>query len=531
MMAAWMLYALMVAAAMGLAGLVAERLARLLGRPQRWAWVASLAASLLLPVVLPVWSALTPARVASGVAGPISVAGSAAPLGAGHVGVDMAALAEAVLTWGWVAASGAGVLLLLGSALSLRRRRRRWEPLIIDGIPVLISRRTGPAVVGLLRCTIVLPEWVLDWPAEQRRLIVTHEREHTRARDPLLVGAALAALALAPWNLALWWQARRLQLAIEVDCDRRVLHAEADVGEYASLLLEVGRRASGAWLPVPAFSEPVSLLERRIRNMTAGRPRHVAVQAALLALLLLVFPLAVGAAPVVSHPSLLRVGGWLAGGAPESEPRPVPDITLPTTATFGRGGAHVMLFSQPSDSGNPTMPLPKPRARVLARMPLTVVAACAVASCQLDRPVNPGTLSRPQSLVATMAAPLQDTIGFAYELAVLEKQPSLANARDIRTIMQSLYPPLIRQAGIGGTVQSQFVIEADGAVRRESIKVLESPNEQLSAATAQAITNFRFNPGLYQGKAVRVLIQMPVTWEPEYSPVGAAASDGRVQIR
>jgi hypothetical protein len=80
-------------------------------------------------------------------------------------------------------------------------------------------------------------------------------------------------LALVPWNLGLWWQFRRLRLAIELDCDQRVLRRRPDPAAYGRLLLDVGIRATHTVLPVTAFHEPVSSLERRILTMTAKRPR------------------------------------------------------------------------------------------------------------------------------------------------------------------------------------------------------------------------------------------------------------------
>jgi protein TonB len=103
---------------------------------------------------------------------------------------------------------------------------------------------------------------------------------------------------------------------------------------------------------------------------------------------------------------------------------------------------------------------------------------------------------------------------FAYELAVLDKQPSLSNKGTIASVMERLYPRLLQDAGIGGTVQLQFVIEPDGSVDMSSVKVIESSNDQLSEASIKAVEKFKFKPGVYKGAPVRVLIQMPITWQP-----------------
>lgn len=105
--------------------------------------------------------------------------------------------------------------------------------------------------------------------------------------------------------------------------------------------------------------------------------------------------------------------------------------------------------------------------------------------------------------------------GFAYEVAVLERKPELTNKSQVASLMQRLYPRMLQDAGIGGTVMMQFVIQADGKVDPASVKVIDSTHEQFGEASVKAVEKFRFRPGRYKGQNVRVLIQMPITWQPE----------------
>jgi TonB family protein len=73
-------------------------------------------------------------------------------------------------------------------------------------------------------------------------LVITHEEEHLRARDTLLLASGLGAIVLAPWNLFAWIQLRRLRLAIEMDCDARLIRRGVPPTQYASVLVEVGGR-------------------------------------------------------------------------------------------------------------------------------------------------------------------------------------------------------------------------------------------------------------------------------------------------
>jgi hypothetical protein len=76
-----------------------------------------------------------------------------------------------------------------------------------------------------------------------------------------------------PWNVALWWQVLRLRVAVELDCDARVLQ-NADARSYGDLLLEAARPRRGSSLAgATAFAERASQLERRIRVLGRHRVR------------------------------------------------------------------------------------------------------------------------------------------------------------------------------------------------------------------------------------------------------------------
>jgi hypothetical protein len=67
-----------------------------------------------------------------------------------------------------------------------------------------------------------------------------------------------------PWNVALWWQLSRLRLAIELDCDARVIaRRNHDALVYTRLLLSVGERVRSARHPVLAMSRSRSALAKR----------------------------------------------------------------------------------------------------------------------------------------------------------------------------------------------------------------------------------------------------------------------------
>jgi TonB family protein len=139
---------------------------------------------------------------------------------------------------------------------------------------VLLTDGVGPATIGLRRRAVIIPRTLLELEEPLRRLVLRHEREHCAARDPWLLLGAGVAVVLFPWNAAVWFIARRLHLALEIDCDARVLAAGADPIRYGQLLLWIAQRR-GAIPLAPMLAALPSHLERRIIAMHTrlARPR------------------------------------------------------------------------------------------------------------------------------------------------------------------------------------------------------------------------------------------------------------------
>jgi beta-lactamase regulating signal transducer with metallopeptidase domain len=172
----------------------------------------------------------------------------------------------------WLVASVGCLVWLLVGTRRIDRLRRSCRPARLCGEHVLVAHGAGPAVLGVFRHWIIVPAWVEELDEDAQRLILAHEREHVRARDPLALHSVIVLVALMPWNIAFWFALHRLRAAIEIDCDTRVLRAErSPTRDYCQLLLEVGERTIAASSPLLALAEPATLLERRIESMTTSR--------------------------------------------------------------------------------------------------------------------------------------------------------------------------------------------------------------------------------------------------------------------
>lgn len=308
----WMLYSALVALVVAAAAHAAESLAKLAGYRVRWIWLgailltgflsASAAVRELAPVNIPGASepdaTLGNATVVRVFSGPVGTQASAPA--AVTPAEDRFASVRASLDAPWrltaavartispaantyVASLAAAmtlalIVVLAAVAQRFRSARRAWPRRRMQGVDVRVAPRIGPLVMGIVRPEIVVPEWLLARDAAEQRIVLTHEVEHVRAGDPFLLGLAWSAVILAPWNPGLWYMMSRLRLAVELDCDARVLSRGTEPVSYGTLLIDVAQRASTLRPSALALAES-SQLRRRILAMRRTVPRFAVLRA------------------------------------------------------------------------------------------------------------------------------------------------------------------------------------------------------------------------------------------------------------
>ncbi len=283
MIAGWMVRIALMTALLGVAALAAERVVVLTGGSRRRVWLVALLAVLMLPLLAWVMPGVVPAQgLLAGVRRLFYGSGVPAPAAAWTEPHAADATGSLLLAGAWLLAVLVSAVVYGAGWWKLRRARRTWRPAQFAGSAVLVARRAGPAAVGLVRPAIVVPEWLLNARDRVRRLVFLHEAEHVRAGDHAVRALAPLVLVTMPWNLPLWWMLRRLRLALEVDCDRRVLARGVAPETYGSLLIDVAGRSRFSF-PSVAFAAPRSGLERRLLALAAERPKHIATRAWLLA--------------------------------------------------------------------------------------------------------------------------------------------------------------------------------------------------------------------------------------------------------
>ncbi len=90
-------------------------------------------------------------------------------------------------------------------------------------------------------------------------------------------------------------------------------------------------------------------------------------------------------------------------------------------------------------------------------------------------------------------------------------RPRILNASEVERALTANYPPLLRDAGIGGTVEVWFFIDETGKVIRNQINK-SSGYEALDAAALDVAKVIRVSPAENRGERVPVWVSIPITF-------------------
>jgi protein TonB len=102
--------------------------------------------------------------------------------------------------------------------------------------------------------------------------------------------------------------------------------------------------------------------------------------------------------------------------------------------------------------------------------------------------------------------------GDPVDVAGAEVKPRLLNAGEVQGVLQTLYPPILRDAGITGTTVMKFVVNAEGRVEPTSIVAVSTTHRAFAEASMEVVSRMRFSPARVEGREVPVLVQIPISW-------------------
>jgi TonB family protein len=147
----------------------------------------------------------------------------------------------------------------------------------------------------------------------------------------------------------------------------------------------------------------------------------------------------------------------------------------------------------------------RPATPVIAEVPdlsteLTIAPTTFSANPVEALPEPPG---RDQGEVELAAAPT---------FTPMTVRPRLLNGDEMARLLVRYYPPLLRDAGIGGTVRVWFFIDQTGCVQRTLINE-SSGFDAFDRAALQVADRMRFAPAYNRDQAVPVWVSLDVRFE------------------
>ena len=175
-----------------------------------------------------------------------------------------------------------------------------------------------------------------------------------------------------------------------------------------------------------------------------------------------------------------------------------------TAQDFSVDSDEIFMIELPPDIVLPPEPeeISKPAAPVVAEVNLDEDLTISKTTFE-DNP--------PEHLPPPPDSTVQSRISETPTFTPFTVRPSMKNVSEVQAALVREYPPLLRDAGIGGTVEVWFQIDEEGMVRQTLVKV-SSGHAALDQAALKVADVAEFTPALNRDKKVPVWISLPITF-------------------
>ena len=180
-----------------------------------------------------------------------------------------------------------------------------------------------------------------------------------------------------------------------------------------------------------------------------------------------------------------------------------------TAEDFSYSGEELTAISLPPEIEIPAVP------KAIARPATPVIAT---GNIDEDITISPTTFEsnpvRELPPPPTLEETLSEDLSRAPTFTPYTVKPEVKNREEVVRALTNEYPPLLREAGIGGEVQVWFFIDEEGHVVRTQIHET-SGHPGLDEAALRVANIIQFTPALNRDKRVPVWVSIPIkfhTW-------------------
>lgn len=184
------------------------------------------------------------------------------------------------------------------------------------------------------------------------------------------------------------------------------------------------------------------------------------------------------------HAGIVAVALW-ATAAHSAAPRPTIHVVALPPVTSGT--------RDPEPGPGPIIPIPS-------------IPSIPIASGPVPLPNLPGTSIVTPGPGSPIGWPAPAGGTDVVDVSVVDEAPELLSAPP------TVYPGLLRLAGISGKVVVEAVVDTAGRVEPKSVRVIEATDPAFGASALASVRGALFRPARMYGRAVRVLVRLPVVF-------------------
>ncbi|MEO7362971.1 MAG: energy transducer TonB [Gemmatimonadaceae bacterium] len=139
------------------------------------------------------------------------------------------------------------------------------------------------------------------------------------------------------------------------------------------------------------------------------------------------------------------------------------------------------------------------------------------AGAQAERPRSSLMLTATVLMLGLATGPLASNLhgqdDKIYTIAELSNPPKLSSQTNAARLIQESYPDELKRRKVGGLVELQFVVDAQGNVVAGSVEIVDATQTALGEAAKKMAGRLTFEPGKLNGNKVKAKVVLPIIYK------------------
>ncbi len=163
----------------------------------------------------------------------------------------------------------------------------------------------------------------------------------------------------------------------------------------------------------------------------------------------------------------------------------------------------------PMEAPSGPAPLGRPALPSITEIPVDIPAPSLGSTVDWRSMMDDGPIGDPNGTADSTVT--SEDIGAGPIFVPMTVRPTIRNMDEVARALQRFYPPLLRDAGIGGTVVVWILIDEQGNVERTQVQ-RTSGHAALDDAALRVGEVIDFTPAMNRDRPTRVWVQWPIAF-------------------